>query len=324
MVSRDAFLASLALLLSACSAGSEATSAVVAPAATVVEVPAVVTPDADAGARPGEGLRLVYHVLPATEEAAEDALQRARERLDKMALPLQLALHREGLAVVLELGPCDEAEARAVKAAMVEQGGLTVARLADDADPLAPLRALAPPPGIEVDTESVSAGAATTSPVVYAHIDPSTNRRKASQRLLDWVRANTRGVERLVVGASTSDGRQRLRTYVLAEEPQFLDVSDAIVVDDGSSAVEVSLTTAGSSVFARSTRDNIRRRLALLLDGEVLIAPTVQERISGGRLRITLGASADPAREAGELAQRLRLGLSGPALELAREEVFGD
>lgn len=51
--------------------------------------------------------------------------------------------------------------------------------------------------------------------------------------------------------------------------------------------VSMKFNNEGAEIFERLTRDNIGRELAIVLDGKVLSAPRVMDRITGGNVQIT-------------------------------------
>ncbi len=73
----------------------------------------------------------------------------------------------------------------------------------------------------------------------------------------------------------------------------------------GAPYVSLSFDTRGAKIFDRVTAENVRRRLAIVLDDTVYSAPEIRERISGGEAQITGSFSADEARD---LAIVLRAG----------------
>jgi preprotein translocase subunit SecD len=73
----------------------------------------------------------------------------------------------------------------------------------------------------------------------------------------------------------------------------------------GGAHVSISFDTRGAKVFDRVTAENVKRRLAIVLDDTVYSAPVIQERISGGEAQIT--GSFTP-EEASDLAIVLRAG----------------
>lgn len=104
------------------------------------------------------------------------------------------------------------------------------------------------------------------------------------------------------------------------------DVSQALPQFTGAQwAVSLDLTGDGGDKFATLTGDaarfnDARRRIAIVLDGEVLTAPEVNadigsEGITGGRAQITVGASPDAEDEAQQLSIVLRYGSLPVAFE---------
>jgi preprotein translocase subunit SecD len=73
----------------------------------------------------------------------------------------------------------------------------------------------------------------------------------------------------------------------------------------GGAAVSVSFDAQGTKDFDRITAENVKRRLAIVLDGNIKSAPVIQERISGGEAQITGNFTAE---EASDLAVVLRSG----------------
>jgi SecD/SecF fusion protein len=71
------------------------------------------------------------------------------------------------------------------------------------------------------------------------------------------------------------------------------------------SYILVDFTPRGTQEFARITGDNLKKRLAIILDGEMRSAPVIQEPIRGGRAQITGNFTGE---EAQDLALVLRTG----------------
>lgn len=83
--------------------------------------------------------------------------------------------------------------------------------------------------------------------------------------------------------------------------------------------VGLSFTPSGSRLFERVTADNVKKQLAIVLDGKVYSAPTIQEKISGGRASINGRFSTEEARD---LAIILRAGaLPAPVTVLEQRSV---
>ncbi|MFP4107806.1 MAG: protein translocase subunit SecD [Desulfonatronovibrio sp.] len=80
--------------------------------------------------------------------------------------------------------------------------------------------------------------------------------------------------------------------------------------------VSIRFDNQGSRIFERITSENIQKRLAIVLDGNVYSTPVIQEKISGGQASVTGGFTVD---EAHDLAVVLRAG-SLPAPVFVMEE----
>jgi len=73
----------------------------------------------------------------------------------------------------------------------------------------------------------------------------------------------------------------------------------------GGAYVSLSFDARGTKIFDRVTAENVKRRLAIVLDGTIYSAPVIQERISGGEAQITGDFTAE---QASDLAIVLRAG----------------
>jgi preprotein translocase subunit SecD len=69
--------------------------------------------------------------------------------------------------------------------------------------------------------------------------------------------------------------------------------------------VTVRFTPQGAQLFAEITRNNVGRRMALRVDGRVIVAPVIREPIIGGSGQLSGGLTADQAKT---MAARLSSG----------------
>ncbi|MBZ0156795.1 MAG: protein translocase subunit SecD [Alphaproteobacteria bacterium] len=69
--------------------------------------------------------------------------------------------------------------------------------------------------------------------------------------------------------------------------------------------VSITFNSAGAKIFEDITGQNVKKRLAIILDGNVYSAPVIQEKISGGNAQITGSFSMEEAKD---LAIVLRAG----------------
>jgi len=100
-------------------------------------------------------------------------------------------------------------------------------------------------------------------------------------------------------------------------------VTDARVMIDNQfnqPYVALNFDAKGSRLFERITEANVNKRLAIVLDGNVYSAPVIQEKISGGKARITGSFSLDEARD---LAIVLRAGALPAPVNVLEERTVG-
>ncbi len=84
--------------------------------------------------------------------------------------------------------------------------------------------------------------------------------------------------------------------------------------------VALSFDRQGARIFERITGENVHERMAIVLDGKVYSAPTIQEKISGGRASIT---GQFDMEEAHDLAIALRAGSLPAPVEILSENSVG-
>lgn len=111
------------------------------------------------------------------------------------------------------------------------------------------------------------------------------------------------------------EGRQ-CHAQLLDERPIVTgaDVADASVEIDphhGIPAVQLRLSPDAARRFADATGANVGRKLAIVLDDRIVMAPVIHDRIAGGRAQVHLGREGNPdelRRQADELVVALRSG----------------
>ena len=84
--------------------------------------------------------------------------------------------------------------------------------------------------------------------------------------------------------------------------------------------VSLSFDKKGARLFERITEENVKKRLAIILDKTVYSAPVIQEKISGGQARITGNFTAEEARD---LAIVLRAGALPAPVRFIEERTVG-
>ena len=120
---------------------------------------------------------------------------------------------------------------------------------------------------------------------------------------------------------------------VTGEETGYVVLKRAVVVggeslddargtydENGRPAVSFSFKSVGAKKFGNATRDNVGRRLAIVLDGKVISAPTINSPITGGKGIITGNFTVQTAND---LALLLRSGALPAPLLVVEERVVG-
>ncbi|MCE5262834.1 MAG: protein translocase subunit SecD [Deltaproteobacteria bacterium] len=88
----------------------------------------------------------------------------------------------------------------------------------------------------------------------------------------------------------------------------------------GEPHVSIKFNPQGAKDFDRITAENVKKRLAIVLDGVVHSAPVIQERISGGQAQITGSFTME---EASDLAIVLRAGALPAPVNILEERTVG-
>jgi preprotein translocase subunit SecD len=92
----------------------------------------------------------------------------------------------------------------------------------------------------------------------------------------------------------------------------------------GEPAVHISLDGTGARIFQQVTRENVGKRMAILLfekgKGEVVTAPVIRQEIGGGRVQIS---GRMTTREANDVALLLRAGALAAPMEIIEERTVG-
>ena len=84
--------------------------------------------------------------------------------------------------------------------------------------------------------------------------------------------------------------------------------------------VSITFDRKGARLFERITEENVKKRLAIVLDGNIYSAPVIQEKISGGEAQITGNFTTEEARD---LAIVLRAGALPAPVQILEERTVG-
>jgi len=120
--------------------------------------------------------------------------------------------------------------------------------------------------------------------------------------------------------------RRTIKTPFLVQKRTYLTgeyLTDARVQIDsqfGEPYVSLDFDKKGARLFERITGANVKKRLAIVLDGRIYSAPVIQEKISGGHARITGNFTTEEARD---LAIVLRAGALPAPVKILEERTVG-
>jgi preprotein translocase subunit SecD len=85
----------------------------------------------------------------------------------------------------------------------------------------------------------------------------------------------------------------------------YTAINSATVTTDPSSGdpeINVELSDVGKELFAAVTKENLNKRMAIVLDGQLYMAPVIRSEITGGKVQITGHFTQE---EASELAAKI-------------------
>ena len=134
------------------------------------------------------------------------------------------------------------------------------------------------------------------------------------------------GSEVLVHITEDPETKREIKDYFLIKKQTLLtgaNLTDARVQIDSQynePYVSISFDKKGGRSFARITEENVKKRLAIILDNTVYSAPVIQEKIAGGEARITGNFTTE---EASDLAIALRAGALPAPVKILEERTVG-
>ena len=115
-----------------------------------------------------------------------------------------------------------------------------------------------------------------------------------------------------------------VKKQVILTGERITNAAPGVDQQTGQSVVSITLDAKGASIFKQVTRENIGKRMALLLIEknltEVVTAPVIKSEIGGGRVQIT---GMDNTQEATDIALLLRAGSLAAPMEIIEERTVG-
>jgi len=134
------------------------------------------------------------------------------------------------------------------------------------------------------------------------------------------------GSEILTQIIKNPETKRETKNYFIIKKQTLLtgsNLTDAKVqIDSQFNEPYVSITfdKKGGRIFAKITEENVKKRLAIILDNNVYSAPVIQEKIGGGEARITGNFTMDEAKD---LAIALRAGALPAPVKILEERTVG-
>lgn len=123
--------------------------------------------------------------------------------------------------------------------------------------------------------------------------------------------------ELVAIKASSRDGKAPLDGGSVTDARVAYDGTGA---NQGNPSVSMTMNAEGANVWAKLTRDNIGKQVAIVLDGMVYSYPTVQSEITGGSSSISGNFSIE---EATDLTNVLKSGKLPAPAKIIQEQVVG-
>ncbi len=144
------------------------------------------------------------------------------------------------------------------------------------------------------------------------------------------IMAEAAGSSEFIWGSKKQLDEQFLQVYLVNKK---LELSGETIIDTspqsgnpndptniGKYEVSITLNDDGSKTFARVTGANLEKRLAIILDNKVYLAPTLQSKITSGRARIT---GMDTFDDAKDLSIVLKAGALPAPVTIIEERTVG-
>jgi preprotein translocase subunit SecD len=123
---------------------------------------------------------------------------------------------------------------------------------------------------------------------------------------------------------SRDGGNIAVKKDVVLTGDSITDAAPGFDNQSGQAAVHISLDGKGARIFKDVTRENVNKRMAILLIekgiAEAITAPVIREEIGGGRVQIT---GMETAQEASDVALLLRAGALAAPMQIVEERTVG-
>ncbi|MDO9006705.1 MAG: protein translocase subunit SecD, partial [Thiobacillus sp.] len=123
---------------------------------------------------------------------------------------------------------------------------------------------------------------------------------------------------------SREGGNIAVKKDVVLTGDSITDASPGFDSTSGQAAVHLNLDGKGARIFQAVTRENVGKRMAILLiekgQAEAITSPVIRDEIGGGRVQIT---GMETAQEASDVALLLRAGALAAPMQIVEERTVG-
>jgi preprotein translocase subunit SecD len=182
--------------------------------------------------------------------------------------------------------------ARVVVAKRVDPSGtreVTVVRQGDN-------RILVEVPGLQ-DPERLKQSLGKTAKLEFKLVDLTADPTEAAQ--------GRAPAGSQILPNADGTGFTVVKRRVMVSGDELVDATQDFESQGGAPVVAIRFNSAGGKKFAKATTDNVDKPFAIILDGQVISAPNINEPILGGQSQISGGFTVESAND---LAVQLRSG----------------
>ena len=253
--------------------------------------------DATWEVRSHTGERVVYGMQETYEEqllndAVDQAIKTLRNRIDKYGVTEPEVRKRGNDSILIQIAGLTADDEKRVKEEIIGKTAQLEFKLADDGNSyFSDVSEKGLPEGVELGTDQFrgEADALVSSPYLSG---PS---KDILQEAVAQLPPPSDVVVRYQRLSSNKPGEEpRWRTWLLKRKTPL--TGDSLVSayvnfnsEENQYEVSMKLDRAGATIFEDFTGNNIKKRMAIVLDEIVDSAPVIQSRIPNGNVRITLG-----------------------------------
>ncbi len=246
------------------------------------------------------------------KDAVSKAIDTIRRRINSMGIGEQEVVRfgdEEMYSIEVRLPGLKEADFQNTKEIISKTAQLEFKVVDDDSDIMDKINEANPTPpegityvasaySVEKTGESVPDKFYKTAEIVEA--DPVKRKealQKSRKALEEFVKDKAPLTHKFGFEINEKGTTSFYRTYLLKKKTvltgEYISEVGALIDNRTNDPyVSLSFTTIGAEIFEKLTEENKHRRMAIVLDDMVDSAPIIQDKISGGRASITLGAGS--------------------------------